>query len=427
MAPRILITAVGAICAAGRDPDQIRQSINAGKTAAAPIPGWGDSEAAAPVAARIADFDARFLVPDRKSHKLLRRSDMLGLYAASRAIETSGVVAARDALSAAQRDLFNDRSAVYAASGGSAYQNQYDFFPLMTEAADDLRRFGKELAGTVNPMWLLQNLPNNVLCHLGIRWGFKGPNTCIVNVSAGGPLALIEAASTLASGEADRAVAVAHDAPIEPQVIAYFRALGLLSASPPRPFDRAHDGTVLGEGAAAMMLETEDSARAHGATPIGELLGSGCTSEAQGVLPLRADGDGLARAIAVALADAGLAAHEVGMIVAHGNGTPNSDASEAKALRRMFGAALPPVTSFKWCAGHLMAASGMLDAVLAIECLRSGEVPGIATFTEPAPECAGLPLSSSRQAPRSDIALVLSRALGGISTALLMRALPVAG
>ena len=157
---------------------------------------------------------------------------------------------------------------------------------------------------------------------------------------------------------------------------------------------------------------------------LGEILGSGCVAEGEGLLPIRADGDGLARAIALALDDAGLGVADVGMIVAHGNGTRSGDASEAKALRAVFGEALPPITAFKWAFGHLLAASGIIETVLALSALREHTVPGIATLERLDPACAGLPVSASPQVPRSDVALVLSRGFGGTNAALAIRAVP---
>jgi 3-oxoacyl-[acyl-carrier-protein] synthase-1 len=136
---------------------------------------------------------------------------------------------------------------------------------------------------------------------------------------------------------------------------------------------------------------------------------------------LRADGDGLRRAIQNALTAAAISAEEVGLVVAHGNGTPGSDASEARALRRVFGHSLPPVTAFKWSAGHLIAASGVLDLVLALIALRDGIVPGIATLNALDPELAPFPVSRSPQEPRSRIALILCRGFGGMNVALVIR------
>ncbi len=268
----------------------------------------------------------------------------------------------------------------------------------MTVAEENLPAFGRELSSTVNPMWLLRTLPNNVLGHIGIRHGFKGANACITNHSIGGTLAVIEAMEALRTGEADRALAVGHDAPIEPQMVLYYHDVGLLAKDTIRPFDARRDGSLFGEGAAALVLETEASARQRNAAMLGEVLGGGSATEAQGLLAIRDDGDGLARAIETALDDAGLRAADVGMIVAHGNGTRQSDASEAAAIRRVFGAGAPPVTAFKWAFGHLIAAAGIIEAVL-----RPGE-PAAAHRTRHRdlravadPDCAGVPrLAPSR-------------------------------
>ena len=294
---------------------------------------------------------------------------------------------------------------------------------MISAAGGDLREFGRQLNDTVNPMWLLRTLPNNVLGHIGIRHGLKGPNACITNHSIGGLLAVVEAFEALRNGEADRAVAVGHDAPIEPQMVLYYRAVGLIASEALRPFDARHDGSLFGEGAAALMLETEASAAERGATPIGEVLGGAACCEAEGLLAIRDDGDGVARAIRDALADAGLAPADVGMIVAHGNGTPQSDASEAAALRRVFGATMPPVTAFKWAFGHLIAGAGILDAALALAALARDVVPGIATLGDVAADCAGLPVSRAAQAPRGDVALVVCRGFAGTDAALLLRRL----
>ncbi len=422
--PKILVTGLGAICAAGLDPEAIWKSVGSGQSAIAPIRQWDASGWPIAVAGEVTGVDPRALVEDRKLHKLIRRTDLLGLYAAGRAIEDAGLLGYRETLDAEASVTFSDRTGVFVGSGGGAFQNQYDFFPLLTAAAGDLRTFGRELASTVNPMWLLRTLPNNVLCYIGIRYGLKGTNACVTNHSVSGPLAVVEAAEAVRWGEADRAVAVGHDAPVEPETVLYYHRLGLLAADTVRPFDVTRRGTVLGEGAASLVLETTSTAAARGVTALGEFLGSGCTTDAAGLLVLRQDGDGLSRAIALALDEAGIGAADVGMIVAHGNGTRQSDASEAAAIRRVFGATPPPLTAFKWAFGHLMAASGILETVLALAALRHGLVPGVATLRRLDPELAPVPVSPEHQSPRSDIGLVLSRGFGGMNVALLVRALP---
>ena len=421
-AQSIVVTGTGAICAAGKTPQEILDAVRAGRSAISPIQQWDASDWPTRAAGEIAGLAPYSLLEDRKIHKLIRRTHLFGLYAAGRAIEHAGFVAHREKLDAEAAAVFSDRTGVYVGSGGGTYQDQDEFFPLMSAADGNLHTFGQELGATVNPMWLLRTLPNNVLCHIGIRYGLKGPNACVTNHSVSGTLAVVEAASALRVGEADRAVAVGHDAPIEPRVLLYYQRLGLLAADTVRPFDAGRSGSLMGEGAAALVLETGAAAASRRATILGEILGSGYASEGEGLLAIREDGDGVARSIALALEDAGIRADDVGMIVAHGNGTRQSDASEAAGIRKVFGAAAPPVTAFKWAFGHLLAASGILDAVLALGALRRRSVPGIATLRRIDPEFAGLPVSADAQSPRTDVALVVSRGFGGTNAALLLRA-----
>ncbi len=419
---KVVVTGTGAVCAAGMTPDEILEAVRAGRSAIAPIKQWDTTGWPCRIAAEIADFNPRALVEDRKLHKLIRRTDLLGLYAAGRAIDRAGIVAHRDALDGEAAALYSDRTGVYVGSGGGNYENQYDYFPLLTAAKDELPAFGRELSDNVNPMWLLRTLPNNVLGHIGIRHGLKGANACITNHSVGGTLAVIEALEALRTGEADRAVAVGHETPIEPQMVLYYQRLGLIASETLFPFDERHDGSLFGEGAGALVLETEASATSRNASVQGEILGGGYACEALGLAAIRDDGDGLARAIRQALDDAGIAAAGVGMIVAHANGTPQSDRSEAAAIRSVFGAAIPPVTGFKWAIGHTIAAAGIIEAVLALAALARKEVPGIANFVRIDPACAGLPVSAAAQEPTSDVALILCRGFAGTDAALVVRA-----
>ena len=180
---------------------------------------------------------------------------------------------------------------------------------------------------------------------------------------------------------------------------------------------------MFGEGAGALALETERAAAERDATVLGEVLGGGYASEATGLLAIREDGEGVKRAITDALVDAGLAPADIGMIVAHGNGTRGSDATEAAAIREVFGTdgRAPPVTAFKWAIGHLIAAAGIAEAVIALEALRAGVVPGVATLDRLDPECAGLRISRDAQAPRSDVALIICRGFAGTNAALIVR------
>jgi 3-oxoacyl-[acyl-carrier-protein] synthase-1 len=419
--PRIVITGSGAICGAGHTPDAILASLLEGRSAIGPITQWDTEGWPVRIAAEVQDYNAGKLTGDRKLLKHIRRGDVFGLYAADRAIEQAGFTPWRETLDDAGKERFADSTGVIVGSGGGTFGNQYDYFPLIAAAKGELKAFGQELAATVNPLWLLRSLPNNVLGHVGIRQGLKGPNACITHHSISGLLALAEATAALRAGECSRAVVVAHEAPIEPQVLLYYHQLGLVSAQGLRPFDARHDGSAMGEGAAALTLETEAAAQERGATVLGEVLGFGSAGEALGLLPVRDDGDGLVRAIRAALANAGLQPADVGLVVAHGNGTPNSDRSEARALSSIFGAGLPPVTGFKWAFGHLLAAAGLIDAVLAVHAMRAGTVPGSAGLGEQDAGAPALPLRTSPLQPRSDVVLVLSRGFGGTNAACLLR------
>ena len=423
--PRIVFTGSGAVCGGGLSVDEIWEAVKAGRSAVAPLQRWNADNWPVRIASELRGVDNRGLVADRKLHKFVSRTDLLGLCATDQAIAQSGLLAHRETLSAEATARFNDRTGVFAGSGGGNYSCNYDFFPLLTEARGSLQTFGRELGNTVNPMWLLRNLPNNVLCHVGIRHNFKGTNACITNQCIGGVAAVAEAANAIRAGEADRAVAAGHDAPIDAETLVNFERVGLLAREALRPFDTDRDGTVLGEGAAAFTLEKLEDAQARETPVLGEYLGSGTTTEATGVLDLRPDGDGIARAIHLALEDAQLGAESIGMIVAHANGTRPSDASEVMGLRRVFGKRIPPVTGFKWAIGHTIAASGVIDVALALKGLEENLVPGIPTLRELDPALAPLSASAREQQPSASTALVLCRGFGGMNLAVIVGAAPV--
>jgi 3-oxoacyl-[acyl-carrier-protein] synthase-1 len=392
-----------------------------GRSAIGSLSQWNSDRCPVRLAAEVVGVKPQTLVDDRKLHKFLSRTDLFGLYAAQTAVSQSGLVNYRVGLDAEAAARFNDRTGVFVGSGGGAYCSNYDFFPLMTAAGRDLQVFGRELGSTVNPMWLLTHLPNNVLCYVGIRHGFKGTNACITNQCVGGTLAVAEAAAAINAGETDQAVAAGHDAPIEPETLLHYYRLGLLAEDGLKPFDRNRSGTVFGEGAAAVVLETAAMANCRQATILGEFLGAGCVNEATGIVDVRSDGDGVKRAINQALANAGITPGQVSLIVAHGNGTRASDASEAKGIRSVFGDRPPPVTAFKWAFGHLIAASGILDLVMSLVALRKRVAPGIATLNSLDPQLAPFPISTAPQPLAGGIGLVLCRGFSGMNTALVVR------
>jgi len=356
----VVVTGTGAICGAGRTPAAIVDALLAGRSALAPIASWDLAQWPRPIAAEIPDYNAAQLAGDRKLLKLIRRTDVVGLYAASEAVRESGYVAHRDGLDEGGAAAFSERTGLYAGSGGGNYQNQYDYFPLIVETGGALSAFGRELGSGVNPMWLLKSLPNNVLCHVGIRFGIKGPNACITNHSVSGMLAIVEAAAGIANGEADRAVAVGHDTPIEPQNVLYYHGAGLLAKRHLKAFDVARDGSLMGEGAGALMVESESSARARGASVLGRILGSGHATESEGLLAIRDDGSGPEASIRAALADAGLGAQSIDYVNLHATATPKNDAMEAQVMARVFAHGVA-TSGTKPYTGHLLGSAGATE------------------------------------------------------------------
>jgi 3-oxoacyl-[acyl-carrier-protein] synthase-1 len=252
----------------------------------------------------------------------------------------------------------------------------------------------------------------------------KGANACLTNHGAGGLQALAEAVAVLREGDVDRAVVVSHSAPVEPQAVLYYTTAGLLAGDALRPFDAARGGTILGEGAAALVVESEESARANGARVLGEVLGCGSATEGEGLLTMREDGDGPFRAMVAALEDAGVTADRIGLVVARGDGGRLADAAEARAMRRLFGRDPPPITAWKWACGNLMDPAGLLEALLALVAIARGQAPGIATLERLDAECEGLPIAREARAPRSDLALIHAGGFGGVQAAVVLRGIP---
>ncbi len=417
---KIAITGSGIVCGAGSSVASVWDALEKGESAIAPIQQWNADNWPVKNAAEVKENN-RTLVTDRKLHKTISRTDMFGIYASEQAIENSGFLSFRENLVESDVDRYNDRTGMLVGSGGGNYLDNYDYFPLMTETDCELKAFGEQLSSLVTPMWLLKNLPNNVLCHVGIRNQLKGTNACITNQCVSGLMAVAESAAAIRNGEADRIVAAGHDSPLEPEMVYYYHRLGLMSEDVVRPFDKNRDGTIFGEGAGAVVLEKFSEAEERGSEILGEYLGFGCCSEATGVLDLEASGEGVERAIEEALFDAGLEKGDVGMICCHGNGSKASDLTESLAIKRVFGDDIPPSTSFKWAYGHLIAASGIVDFVMALEALKQRKVPGIGTLEEVDPRIESLPVSRELTSPRSDTALVICRGFGGMNVVTAIR------
>lgn len=418
---RVFITGMGALTSTGHQVESVWSALLQGESGLGPVTEQDLSGWPCQLGGELKDFQAAKMLPDRKLIKVISHQDVMGINVAVQAVEHSAMIAYRDGLSAVE--AFNDLSGVYVGSPGNKYFQQYDFLPLAAQAGSDMKAFAGNLFNEVHPMWLLRILPNNVLAYTGITYGFKGPNHNVTNHAVGGSQALLEAYQAIRNGQAERAVVVGYDKGIEPQALFYYDKLGVLSPRGLSPFDANHDGTVLADGAAALVLESEASVRARGATCLAEILGGKAATEASGLFSVEAEGEGLAQLIQQSLDDSELDSASVDCVVAHGNGNPKSDVSEAKAINTCFGEGTVPVTAFKWSMGHTLCASGILDSLLAVCALNNKTLPGIAPFTRPASGCEGLDLSSqARPLSSGASAVVINRGFSSMNSVLVLKA-----
>ena len=416
--PRVFVTGLGAVTASGRDVSLLWNAIINGQSNIAPITQSDVSTWESHLGAEVPNLAMSELLIDRKLMKAVARHDVLGIHVAMQAVQHSQLTDYRATLNDAEQ--FNDETAVYVGSPGNKYYQQYDFLPLLAKTQDDMQAFGKQLFDEVHPMWLLRILPNNVLAYTGMAYGFKGPNHNVTNHALGGMQALIEAFHAIKSGQAQRAVVVAYDQATEPQALFYYDKLGLISRRALSPFDVAHDGTVLGDGACAMVIESEASVLARNAKCYAEILGGCSTTEGAGLFSIQDDGQSLAALFAKTMQQVQLNAEDVDVVIAHGNGNPKSDVTEAQAIRQTFNQT--PVTAFKWSMGHTICTSGMLDAVLGSQVLQTGIIPGIANLSQLAPSCAPLNVSNiARGLTREQRhAVIVNRGFAGMNACLVM-------
>lgn len=257
--------------------------------------------------------------------------------------------------------------------------------------------------------------------------GLRGPIVPHVSACAGGGLALAHAAALIERGAAARVLCGAADSMLNPLGLGGMIRLGAPSprnaADACRPFDRRRDGLVIGEGAAMFVVEDEASARARGARPLARILGWGSTQDGYRVTAPRPDGVMAGRAMSAALARADLSPEAVDYINAHGTGTPLNDPVEVRAIRAALGthAERVPVSSIKGAVGHLMAASGAIEAAACLLVFLRDLVPGTQHYREPDPEC-DLPILGETPRPGAHVAVVLSNSFGfgGQNVALLL-------
>lgn len=258
---------------------------------------------------------------------------------------------------------------------------------------------------------------------LAQRLGALGPRSTVALACASSSMAIIHAGELLRLGVVDRAIAGGFDG-FSAFIFAGFNSIGALTQTRCRPFDCRRDGTVLGEGAALMVLETADAARQRGVEPIAELEGGGYAADGVHLTAPDREGRGLARTLRQSIADAGVSPEDVDYINAHGTGTRFNDAMECQAFRDVFGDRdrMPPMSSIKSIFGHTLGAAGALDAIISVLALQRQLLPPTVGCDEE-PEVEGWDFVSGRGRPVSGLERVVTTNSGfaGNNTALIFR------
>jgi 3-oxoacyl-[acyl-carrier-protein] synthase II len=420
--PRVLVTGLGPLCSLGGDAKTLWSTLLAGRT----FVGSLDRLAGAPttLGAEVKGFDGCGVLDPRE--RQYDRAMQFAIVAAHRAIEDAGLLrdgrfAGGTGGSASSPAPVQDSSGLPPA--GALVPERVGIVVGTSRGAAELleaahRRFadrGAEGVGPrVSPLTTPGNLSGAAARHLGLR----GPCLTVSAACASASQAIGLAFDLVRRGRADAIVAGGTEACLTPFVMAMFASTGILSRradDPPRacrPFDRDRDGIVIGEGAGMIVLESESSARARAARAYCELLGFGMTCDARSLTGVPEDGEGLARAIRLALEDAGTAPGAVDYVNAHGAGTVAGDRAETAAIKAALGprARAVPVSSTKSMTGHLIGAAGGIEAAVCALAVAEGAVPPTINLDHPDPACDldYVP----REARRVPVRLALSNAMG---------------
>jgi 3-oxoacyl-[acyl-carrier-protein] synthase II len=250
--------------------------------------------------------------------------------------------------------------------------------------------------GRISPFFIPMLIANLAAGQIAIRFGAKGPNTCIVTACATGAHCIGDSMRAIKYGDADVIIAGGTEANLTPLCVAGFNAMKAISVRndeperASRPFDRDRDGFVVAEGAGIVILEELEHAKKRGAAEIyAELIGYGYNGDAYHITAPAPEGEGAARCMEMALADARIAPDEVDYINAHGTSTYLNDITETQAVKRLFRdhAGRVPISATKSMTGHLLGAAGSVEAIFSILSLRDGIIPPTINLENPDPEC----------------------------------------
>ena len=375
MSKRVVVTGMGCISPVGNNVKDTWEAILAGKSGVGMITHFDASKHKTRFAAEVKGFDPVTLFSTREARKM-DRFTQFAVAVAKEALEHSGL----------QIDDSNrDRVGVVIGTGIGG-------IGTLLEQAEVMRERGPErVSPFLVPMMISDSAPGMI----AIRFGVRGPNMALATACASGNNAIGEALEMIRRGAADVMIAGGSEAALVPVAMAGMNVMTALSTrnddplTASRPFDKDRDGFLMGEGAGMLILESLEHAQARGATILGEVTGYGTTDDAHHISAPAENGAGAAISMKLALENADLGVMDIGYINAHGTSTPLNDKSETAAIKTVFGehAYNIPVSSTKSMTGHLLGASGAIEAVFCILAIREEILPPTINYHTPDPEC----------------------------------------
>lgn len=406
---RVVISGIGLVTPIGIGRDAVWSALRTSRSAVGPVTRFDAEPFRSRIAAEITDFDPEALLTAKQARRTDRCSQ-LGLAAARMALEDA-------ALDPSREDPDRVGVLMGTALGGIAF------------AETENGKFVREGPRAVDPLLALTVFGGALSCNIAIAHGVTGVNATNAMSCASGTLAIGEAFRAVARGDADVILAGGSEAPLAPLCYGSFaliRAMSTRNDDPgtaSRPFDRGRDGFVMGEGAAVLVVETAERALARGAPIYAELAGFGLSNDAHHMTRPRPDGREAMRAMRAALAEARLAPHEIDWVQAHGSSTPLNDATEAEAIRQVFGAHADhvAVSGTKGWHGHALGASGAIETAIAALAIARGWLPPTLNCRDPVAEGNLAFVPPGGVATRPAAVLKNSFGFGGCNATLVLR------
>jgi 3-oxoacyl-[acyl-carrier-protein] synthase II len=406
---RVVVTGMGMVSPVGLSTSETWEAIVKGTNGIGPITLFDPQGHETTFAAEVKGFDpGRYM--DRKE---IRRNDRFVHFALASAME---------AVEHAGLQITNGIAEEVGVIMGSGIGG-------ITTLSEQILVLNEKGPRRVSPFVVPMMIVDMASGAVSIALGAKGPNFCTVSACATGADAIGVSYDLIRRGEVRAMVAGGTEAAITPIGIAGFASARALSgrnddpAHASRPFDKDRDGFVMGEGAAALVLESLESASARGATILAELVGYAATADAHHITLPAEGGEGGARAMRLALQRAGLQPDDVDYINAHGTSTPINDERETIAIKSVFGehAYKVPVSSTKSMIGHLLGAAGAIEAAFCIQAIQEGVIPPTINYTTPDPDCDLDYVPNVAREARVDVALTNSFGFGGHNASLIFK------